>query len=259
MSNISTLAKRMRDDLYTGEVCIATGRAMGTNFKILLKDDTHAEPNVLLASIGGFGQHGFYDLGLFIGDVFESLLELSKSDQPSVNFVELRAQRPLKALAILSIQNCDFYRRHFGVRRPVWRDYYYSMFYAGFTMMGNNFCTRMHAGSISDWSYQSSEIKCAIEAFVHYAKSSDYEELELVLGGGAFFSYHYGGYDYLDDLGDLVKDALKTKHMNISLETLSGIGSFSEDQAKELNLQRYKVGVPIAVDHNFRYSSLVRH
>jgi len=259
MSNISTLARRMRDDLYTGEVCIATGRAMGTSFKILLKDDTHAEPNVLLASTGGFGQHGFYDLGLFKGDVFESLLKLSISDQPSVNFVELRAQRPLKALALISIQNCDFYQRHFGVRGPVWRDYYYSMFYAGFTMMGNNFCTRMHAGSISERSYQSSEIKCAIEAFVHYAKSSDYDELELILGGGAFFSHHYGGYDYLDSLSDLVESVIDTSHRNISLEILSEIGDFSEDQAKELNLQRYGVSIPIAVNRNFRYSSLVKH
>jgi hypothetical protein len=133
------------------------------------------------------------------------------------------------------------------------------MFYAGFTMMGNNFCTRMHAGSISERSYQSSEIKCAIEAFVHYAKSSDYDELELILSGGAFFGYHYGGYDYLDNLGDLVEEAMSTAHRGISLEILSEMGNFSEDQATELNLQRYKVSVPIAVDHDFRYDSLVRH
>ena len=259
MCKLSTTAKKMRDDIYSGETCIADGVAEGTKFKIILTNETYEEPNVLFASTGGFGQHGFYNLGLFGGEIFENLLDLSRLKQPSVNFIELRAQAPLKAIVLSSIEGCDFYHDHFGYRGPIWRDYYYSMFYAGFTLLGNNFYRRMHAGSISARMYQSSEIKCAIEAFVHYAKATNHDDLELVLGGAAFFSYHYGGYDYLDKLSDLIKEVLNSHHKAIQLETSKEIGKFSREQARELNLQRLKVAVPVKVTKNFQYSSLVRH
>ena len=266
MGKISEIAYKMRKGTFDGEVEVASGVANGTEFQIFLKSGTHDENALIFATTGAFGQHGFYNFGIF-QEKFCKLIDLARLDEPSVNLVESRAQEPLKAVVLCTLaQSSEYYFSNFGNRGkafnsfgPIWRDYYYGMYYAAIELLANNFYNRIHASSISDYMYQSSEIKCAIESFIHYCRQSQQKSLQLVIGGRCYFEYHRGGYDYLDSLTELVQDALVSENRLVQTKNLSNLGQFSIEERKWLNLERRQVTVPIKVSSSFSYSQLTRH
>ena len=266
MGKISEIAYKMRRSTFDEEVEIASGVANGTEFQIFLKSSTHDENALIFATPGGFGQHGLHALGIFKA-VINKLINLTYLNEPSVNLIELRAEQPLKAVVLCTVaQSSEFYVSNFGNRGsafdllgPIWRDYYYSMYYAAVELLANNFHNRIYLSSISHNRYQSSEVKCAIESFIHYSRQSQQKSLQLVIGGRPYFEYHPRGYDYLDSLAELVQDALVSEHRLVETRNLSNLGQFSIEERKWLNLQRRQVTVPIKVSSSFSYSQLTRH
>lgn len=178
-----------------------------------------------------------------------------------------RVQEPLKAVVLCTFaQSSEFYFSNFGNRGKsfnsfgsIWRDYYYGMYYAAIELLANSFYNRIHVSSISDYMYQSSEIKCAIESFIHYFRQSQQKSMQLVIGGHCYFRYHRGGYDYLDSLTELVQNALVSESRLVQTRNLSDLGQFSIEERNWFNLQRRQVTVPVKVSSNISYSQLTRH
>ena len=244
------------------EVEITRGDAEGTEIRIILKKVTGGERAVVFASTGGFGQHGFYNLGIF-RNVFGQLLDLAKGSEASVNFVREHNQEPLKALVVCTLaQGSEFYTKQFGDRNnrgPLWRDYYYSMYYAAIELLATNFFTRIHTGAISEFNYQPAEIKCAIEAFIHYARRSKHQKLELVIGGHCYFNHHQGGYSYLESIQDFINEALVSNHTPVKTTESIEHENLSPKVNDRFGLQRRIVHVPLKVSPSFKYSDLVIH
>ena len=260
MGKLSEIAYKMRNGAFGGEVEIASGVANGTEFQIFLKRHTDDENALIFATPapGSFCQQGLHALGVF-NTVIDKLIDLTYLDEPSVNLIELRAEQPLKAVVLCTVaQSSEFYVSNFGSRGyflgSIWRDYYYSMYYAAVELMAHNFHNRIYVSSLSQIRYQSSEIKCAIESFIHYARQSQQKALQLVIGGRPYFHYHLGEYDYLDSLAELVQDALVSEHRLVEVRNLTDLGQFSIEESKWLNLQRRQVTVPIKVSSSFSHS-----
>jgi len=229
-----------------GVVDLASGITGGTEFRIILKTGISDEETASFATTGGFDQLGFYRLGM-LHDVFHRLLELTQEeDQPSVNLIQERSQEPLKAVVLNTIAGrSKFYRKHFG--EGLWRDYYYSMHYAAIELLATNFYSRIHIGSIAESQYEPEELRCIIEAFIHYARQSDHANLELVVGGPAYFNYHVnGGHAYLDYIEEFVQDALKGSYTRVPTTESKEYGRhISGEDVQRFDLQRRIVHVPI--------------
>ena len=155
-----------------------------------------------------------------------------------------RSQEPLKALVLNTIAGrSKFYRKHFG--EGLWRDYYYSMHYAAIELLATNSYSRIHIGSIAESRYEPEELRCIIEAFIHYARQSDHANLELVVGGAAYFDYHVGSHSYLDYLEEFIKDTLTGSYTRVQTTKSNEYGLISGEDVRRFDLQRRIVHVPI--------------
>ncbi|MDB2445464.1 hypothetical protein N9X66_09995, partial [Gammaproteobacteria bacterium] len=97
---------------------------------------------------------------------------------PSIHFAQIFQNKPHEAIVWCT-----------NTRNPVINKYefkqgfYYSMYYAAIELMIENGYNQIHLAGLNEVKHTSEEVLGGIRSFVHVARQSKTEKLELVIGG----------------------------------------------------------------------------
>ena len=240
--------------LHRGEVTLASGDAEGTEFRILLKRRTERERAIVFASVTGFTRMGFYWLNGFPQD----LLEQAASQGPSIHFAQIlhgptrdSAQifpnKPHEAIVWCTLADDPIIRKY-----EFKQGFYYSMYYAAIELMIENGYNQIHLAGLNQHGHTSEEVLGGIKSFVHVARQSKIEKLDLVIGGVNYWDLHYGGYDYLETIKAFVQKAIVSEFVPVKTRIDDNNESFKDKrnpgsyypEVKQFNIQSRILDVP---------------
>lgn len=240
--------------LQDGQVTLATGDADGTEFRIFLKEETDEERAIVFASGTGFTRMGFYWLNGYPQD----LLEQAASQGPSIHFAQI-LHGPIKGYPIFfpnktheAIVWCTLADDPIIRKYEFKQGFYYSMYYAAIELMIENGYNRIHLAGLNQRRHTSEEVLGGIRSFVHVARQSKTEKLELVIGGRNYWKLHDGSYDYLSTVEAFVHEAITSEFVPVKTRIDDSNESFKDKrhpgsyypEVKHFNIQRRILDVP---------------
>ena len=240
--------------LQDGQVTLATGDADGTEFRIFLKEETDKERAIVFASVTGFTRMGFY----WLYGYPEGLLEQAASQGPSIHFAQI-LHGPIKGYPTFfpnktheAIVWCTLADDPIIRKYEFKQGFYYSMYYAAIELMIENGYNRIHLAGLNQHTHTSEEVLGGIKSFVHVARQSKIEKLDLVIGGKNYWDLHPGSYDYLETIKAFVQKAIVSEFVPVKTRIDDSNESFKDKrnpgsyypEVKQFNIQSRILDVP---------------
>jgi hypothetical protein len=236
--------RKLRGD----EVTLASGNAGGTEFRILLKRKTEEERAIVFASSMGFTRMGYYSLE----DFPQNYLEQATRMLPSIHFSQILNNEPHEAIAWCTCAGDPIVDKY-----EFKQGFCYSIYYAAIELMNENGYNRVHLAGLNQNKYTSEEILSGIRSFIHVARRSKNQKLELVIGGRNYWELHADSYDYLYTIEGFVQDALTSEIVPVKIRNDDRNELFKiemhpkiffyewyDDEVKRFNIQRRTLDMP---------------